>query len=340
MVLFEEMIALIPVVDDFIQAMLVAKLRFLKERPKLIEYIFQTSHPETISRLQQLLTSQQLRVVIGFPREQSTLPAYVITLAPEREQPSGLGDNLSIYSEDEIGEIGGDPEGIAQLFLDDYISSTFMNATYRIECWSDNGDLTAYMYAILKWCLWTSRLEMLQMGWNNIRVEGTDLEPVPDYMPVFVYRRAAQLILTYDNLYQENLEQMKLYLDIVTHPQNYSQDEDNNIIDLDGNIVIPAKHSFVLRTYVYNRYVQNGTTYDTPSVLYSTQTAEIPYNFPTLKNFPNIGKQNTLYLKLQVAPDGIEYYQVYFWNGKQYESGVQRLARYDEVFVINSEGSV
>lgn len=333
MALPKEMIQMIPIVDDFIQAMIVSKLRFLKERPKLVEYIFQTGNTETIKRLQKLLTTQQIRVVIGFPREQSTLPAYVITLAPEQEQPSGLGDNLSIYG---LNEIGDEPDEIAQLFLDDYIASTFMNATYRVECWSDNGDLTAYMYAILKWCLWTSRLEMLKMGWNNIRVEGTDLEPVPDYMPIFIYRRAAQLILTYDNMYQENLNNLLLYIDIVTHPQNYSKDKDGNIIDKDGTIVIPAKHAIVLNTYVYNRYNENGKTYETPSVLYSTQTAEIPYNFPTLKDFPEKGQSNALYLKFQIAKDNSESYRAYFWNSstQQYESGVCNLAKYDDIYII------
>ena len=326
---------MIPIVDDFLQAMIVSKLRFLKENPKLIEYIFQTGNAEVIRRLQQLLTSQQLRVVIGFPREQSTLPAYVITLAPEQEQPSGLGDNLSGYGLDDIG-MGEEPEEIAQLFLDDYIASTFMNATYRIECWSDNGDLTAYMYAILKWCLWTSRLEMLKMGWNNIRVEGTDLEQVPDYMPIFIYRRAAQLILTYDNLYQENLTYLKLYLDIVTHPQNYSRDTDENIIDLDGNIVIPAKHAIVLNTYVYSQYNQNGVIQETPSTLYSTHTAEIPYNFPNLEDFPTSGDPGVLYLKSQKSPEGDTYYQAFYWDGKQYNMGAQQSAKYDNIFIINN----
>ena len=324
---------MIPIVDDFLQAMIVSKLRFLKENPKLIEYIFQTGNNEVIKKLQQLLTTQQLRVVIGFPREQSTLPAYVITLAPEQEQPSGLGDNLSGYGLEDMG-MGEEPEEIAQMFLDDYIASTFMNATYRIECWSDNGDLTAYMYAILKWCLWTSRLEMLKMGWNNIRVEGTDLEPVPDYMPIFIYRRAAQLILTYDNMYQENLTHLKLYLDIVTNPQNYSRDIDENIIDLEGNIVIPAKHSVVLNTYVYSRYNQNGVIQETPSTLYSTQTAEIPYNFPNLEDFPAAGNPGALYLKSQKSPEGNVYYQAFYWDGKQYKMGAQQLAKYDNIFII------
>lgn len=323
---------MIPIVDDFIQAMVVAKLRFLKEHPKLIEYIFQTGHPETINRLQQLLATQQLRVVIGFPREQSTLPAFVITLAPEQEQPSGLGDNLGLYSTEGIGD---DPEEIAQLFLDDYISSTFMNATYRIECWSDNGDLTAYMYAILKWCLWSSRLDMLKMGWNNIRIDGTDLEPVPDYMPVFIYRRAAQITLTYDNLYQENLQQLLVYLDIVTNPQNYGKDAEGNIIDKNGTIVIPAKRAIVLNTYVYSRQTRDdGLIHDTPDVLYSTQVAEIPYNFPTLEGFPEEGDTGALYLQLHATPEGSEYYQVYYWDGQRYEPGVQRVAKYDNIYIV------
>lgn len=234
---------MIPIVDDYLQTLIIKKLRFLKENLVLVDYIFQTGNPETNQRLKDLLTVQKLRVVIGFPKEQTTLPAYVITLAPEQEQPSGLGDNFEIYGDEEDEE--DSVETITHKYLDHFLSSTFMNATYRIECWSDNGDLTAYMHSILKWCIFTSRKELLLAGFNNIVVSGSDLEPVPDYMPIFIYRRAAQVSLTYDAKYHENIESLKAYLDMVKTPENYIKDEDGNISDQNANIIIPNKTKII-----------------------------------------------------------------------------------------------
>lgn len=243
---------MIPIIDDYLQALIVTKLRLLKENPKLIEYLFSTARPETISQLQSFITTQKLRVVIGFPREQSTLPAYVITMAPETEQPSGLGDNLETFGEVDWG-LGEEPDQVAQQHIDAFLASTFMNSTYRIECWSDNGDFTAYMYCVLKWCLLTSRSEMLKMGWSNITLSGTDLEPVPDYMPIFVYRRSAQITMVYDNIYQDGVTHIIKYIDVVNNPEKYEVDKQNNIIDENGEIVIPYHQGTVFNVSSYIR---------------------------------------------------------------------------------------
>ena len=187
--------------------------------------------------------------MIGFPREQTSLPAYVITLAPEQEQQSGVGDNFDTYGEDELPE--DDEITAMQKYLDRFLSSTFMNATYRIECWSDNGDLTAYMHSILKWCLWTSRKDMLAVGWNNITVSGSDLEPVPDYMPIFIYRRAVQLSLTYDAKYHDCIESLTTYLKVVTNPDDYIKDSNGNIIDKDNNIILSINYPVVMNPSFY-----------------------------------------------------------------------------------------
>lgn len=215
-----------------------------------MELLFETSRSTTIQQLQALLLTQKIRVVIGYPREQSALPAYVIMLAPEEEQPSSLGDNYESYGEVEWHK-GDSPAKVARAHMDAYVASTFMNSTYRIECWSDNGDLTAYMYCILKWCLLTSRKEMFQMGWTQIRLSGVDLEPAPEYMPQPIYRRAAQITMTYDNSYQDGLDNVMTYIDVATHPENYSVDDENNIIDKEGNVIIPYLKGVVTNFHKY-----------------------------------------------------------------------------------------
>ena len=94
------------------------------------------------------------------------------------------------------------------------------------------------MYSILKWCLWTCRKDMLEMGWNNIVISGSDLEPVPDYMPIFIYRRASQISLTYDAKYHETLDSLEKFLKIVSNPELYIKNTEGNITDDTGNTIL------------------------------------------------------------------------------------------------------
>lgn len=268
---------MIPLVDDFLQLFIANKIKWLKNHPKVIDHIFYTGKRETLDKLKDFIVKQKIKVIIGYPRDQTSLPAYVITLAPEQEQPLGLGDDSGAF--DEL-QLGGDvdisdydenyeyddeedteeedeetTEKVVKNELAQFLANTYMNATYRIECWSDNGDLTAYLYVILKWCLWSSRMEMLKLGWVNIRLSGTDLEPVPDYMPVFIYRRASQIAITYENLYYENVNKLGKYLDILDDPEKYPTDEDGNIVDeKTGEIIIPAD-TWILRPHYYEELV-------------------------------------------------------------------------------------
>ena len=315
---------MIPLIDDYIQSIIIKRIRFLKENPQIIDYIFQSGNATTNQRLKDLLTTQKLRCVIGYPREQTSLPAYVITLAPEDEQPSGLGDNIHTYGQSGLGMDDGIDQ-IAQLYIEDFIASTFMNSNYRIECWSDNGDLTAYMYCILKWCLWSARKEMLSLGWNNIKISGTDLEPVPDYMPVFIYRRAAQLSMTYDNKYHEDLDDMVKYLEIIANPENYSKDESGNIINVEGEIIIPSKHSFQFRSIIQ------------PSNTKLVSKFEVPIHFSTLSSLPEEGSVGTLYLQQIKNPDDSVRYQPMTWNPtiNSYQVSITHPTYYDSIVVLN-----
>jgi hypothetical protein len=301
---------MIPLIDDFLQKFMVTKLRYLKANPSMIGMIFQTGQRESLSKLTQFITTQKIRVVIGYPRDQSSLPAYVITLAPEQEQPSGLGDNVLTYGPT-LG-MGEEPEDIAQEYLDDFVASTMMNANYRIECWSDNGDLTAYMYVILKWCLWSSRKEMLALGWNNIRLDGTDLEPVPDYMPIFVYRRSVSLALTYDALYHEDVNSIARFLDVVAHPDLYDRSEDGSVIQKEtGSVIIPAKYTWIINQFVET--VGTGEISIAQSTYTFTGRAGLK-GYPVISVLPEQGVPDILYLVHEYLKGDYDYYKPCIWD--------------------------
>lgn len=246
--------------DDYIQHFIVDKLKWLKEHPAVIPHIFHGAKRETIDKLREFVVNRKVHVVIGYPKEPSTLPAYVITVAGEQEVPFGLGDDLGTFSPfpiDELVERDGNPDwpetfrNEAAEMLNSRVSGTRMRASYKIECWTDNGDLTAFMYIILKWILYASKMEMDALGWTEISQGGTDLEPVPDYFPIFVYRRSVILNVTMVNLYHEIPDDIYPLYEVFDHPENYRRDAYGNITDENGNVVIRKKYLWIFSSVYY-----------------------------------------------------------------------------------------
>lgn len=187
---------MIPLIEDYLKELLNERLDFLKKNPEYISKIFGTlGKRTTLSYLTNYLQTKDIKTVIGFPREPNQLPCYVITLAGEQEMYNGLGDCVDEDLEDWEDELGEESPPI---------SCVNMEATYRIEVWSDNGDLTAYLYTLAKWAMLVSRTEMLSNGILLPKLTAADLEPVPDYFPIFVFRRALMISFQYENNYFDN----------------------------------------------------------------------------------------------------------------------------------------
>lgn len=225
---------MIPLPDDFLLAYTARNIAWLKKHPQFIEQIFYTSTRETVTKIQKFLTSQTMHVTLGYPRDQTGLPAFSIVMAPESESPLGVGDEQGTFNEFYMGttlypktdeRILTDEQrevvDYAEEQLRQYLENTGMRASYRIECWADNADLVSYMYAILKWSTWACRRDMYRLHWTNVTLSGMDLEPMTEYMPVFVYRRALQISMEYENVYYNDIRALGEYGDMIQHPDRY-----------------------------------------------------------------------------------------------------------------------
>ncbi|MMZ43510.1 hypothetical protein D1872_50620 [compost metagenome] len=67
---------------------------------------------------------------------------------------------------------------------------TMFEANYRLEVWTNNGDLTVYLYHLVKWAILSGRGFLDERGLFRQRVSGADFEPATSWFPEFVYRRA------------------------------------------------------------------------------------------------------------------------------------------------------
>lgn len=102
------------------------------------------------------------------------------------------------------------------------------DANFRVEIWTQNGDLTVELYHLTKWALLGSRDELVyDKGLVRQTLSGSDFEPVTSYFPEFVYRRALQFWCQFNT-------------SVSTNTVEYIQDVDaslqlSNIVDLGGN---------------------------------------------------------------------------------------------------------
>lgn len=187
---------MIPILDIYLKNLVSKKVEWIKQHPDMIPRIFGTlGLKTTLPAFTDFVVKRDIKTLLGFPREPQSLPCYVITLASEQEFPIGLGDDIDDFEE---------PYDETDIETQYVKCGVYFNQTFRIECWSDNGDLTAYMYILLKWCILSAREEMLANGMVEPTTSGGDLEPVPDYFPMFVFRRALTISFKYENEFFAN----------------------------------------------------------------------------------------------------------------------------------------
>lgn len=228
---------MIPLPDDFLLEYTARNIAWLKKHTQFLDQIFYTSTRETVAKIQKFLTTQTMHVTLGYPRDQTVLPAFSIVMSPESEEPLGIGDELGTFDEFYSGttlypkseeriltEAEQAVVDYAESQLAKFLENTGMRASYRIECWADNADMVTYMYAILKWSTWACRQDMHRLHWTNVTLAGMDLEPMTEYMPVFVYRRALQISMAYENVYYTDIEALGRFGDMIKDPGKYVDD--------------------------------------------------------------------------------------------------------------------
>lgn len=88
------------------------------------------------------------------------------------------------------------------------VQGSMFNTQYRIETWTNNGDLTVMLYHLLKWIILSSRDYLELKGLAVQTVGGLDFEPAPEYYPEFVYRRA----LTFECVTQNSFDVEFFYI--------------------------------------------------------------------------------------------------------------------------------
>ena len=203
---------MMPLVEDFLKSCLEQRILWLKKNPNEVTKIFGVlGKRSSMNNFKSYLQNTDFKVLLGYPREATQLPCFVITLSGEREIASGLGDSI----DEDLNEDTEDDYG------DFSINVSWMESNYRIEAWTDNADLAVYMYIVAKWAMLVSRHSMLEYGFVNPNVSGADLEPAPDYLPLFIYRRALMISFQYENHFYETEKELGTWDNVVVESHGY-----------------------------------------------------------------------------------------------------------------------
>lgn len=112
-----------------------------------------------------------------------------------------LNPNLGLIGLNETEVSFGDSIKINYGYRDKGVEQygTFFNSQFRIETWTNNGDLTILLYYLLKWMLLSSRDSLEDSGIALQTLGGLDLNQSPEYLPELVYIRALTFECTSEN---------------------------------------------------------------------------------------------------------------------------------------------
>lgn len=131
--------------------------------------------------LQHFLTNPP-RIVLGYPKGTGTsdMPCISIVLEGESEAQTSLG-----------GYLGDTPSGEGGDYAE-YVGAPW-TSTYGVVIYATHPDGCAYLYQITKMIIVAAKVAIEQAGFRNISLAGTELQPMPELEPEYVFARTLRV---------------------------------------------------------------------------------------------------------------------------------------------------
>ncbi|WP_099321099.1 hypothetical protein [Anaerococcus sp. Marseille-P3625] len=190
---------MIQMLDLFVKSKIKKVLNYLSNNVELIDKFFLYADEKTNEDVKKFIKEYKINVRSSYPREELYLPCIVVLVESDQEVSYGLGNGID---ENYIGnESDSNYLNWSKNIRHPIQESIQMQTNIRCEIWSDNAIITSFLYAITKYCLLTTRKDFEEENIILSSLSGGDLEPIPDYINFFVYRRALTLSCEYTTTY-------------------------------------------------------------------------------------------------------------------------------------------
>lgn len=186
---------MIQMVDLFVKSRIKKVIQYLGKHTEIIDDYFKYADKKTHDSIKKFIKEYAINVTSSYPREEIYLPSIVVLVESEQEVPYGLASGID---ENYIGLDDNYLNWDGKQAIQENIQ---MQTSIRCEIWSDNATITSFLYAITKFALLATRKEFEEENIILSSLSGGDLEPIPDYVPFFVYRRALVLACEYTSSY-------------------------------------------------------------------------------------------------------------------------------------------
>jgi hypothetical protein len=179
-------------VEFIIRDILAAEIEAVKNNPSSLDEIlegytsFTIGGSPVVDYVQHYFSEVAIRAVIGWPRDNTLIPCIAIVIEDKREQHKFFG---GFIGDEVLKETQDDPSVVGYQDEVGFISQ----ASYRMVCLANTGDITAILGAIIETALMRNRLVLNEHGIMLNEIQVSDNIPMPEYLPVNIYNRSVTL---------------------------------------------------------------------------------------------------------------------------------------------------
>ena len=169
-------------VERIITTVLREGYKVLKADLQALEDLFACFEPTVRASVKEWVQAHDMDVSLGYPIEDAKFPSWRVTLGMDANSDHFVGDML------ESSTSTTDPEKP----FEDQVGSQFRQA-YQIHTFTDNPDLTHFMYLVAKMLIWANRSNFQSAGFYELTLSGRELPRDTSLQPQILYTRVLEL---------------------------------------------------------------------------------------------------------------------------------------------------
>ena len=176
-------------VEFILRDLISTEILAVKENSELLNEILEGYTTTTIGGaallqyISEYFANVAIKVVVGYPRDNSLIPCVAITIGNKQETDKFFGG----YIGDEISYDDPNDPTLPTEYRDEV--GFFSSSTYRLTCLANTGDITVVLAAIVETALMRNRLVFSNNGMFQNEIGVSDDIPLPEYLPVTLYNR-------------------------------------------------------------------------------------------------------------------------------------------------------